>query len=98
MEENPIPIYVIEFLSEEWITWTVFSILVISIPLILARVLNRDQKKLISYIMGVIMIIDFISENVGYFISGTWDIEYNLPLHLCGICLLYTSPSPRDRG
>ncbi len=69
MEENPIPIYVIEFLSEEWITWTAFSILVISIPLILARVLNRDQKKLISYIMGVIMIIDFISENVGYYVN-----------------------------
>ena len=43
MEGNPIPIYVIEFLSEEWITWTAFSILVISMPLILARVLDRDQ-------------------------------------------------------
>ena len=88
MEENPIPTYVIEFLSEEWIIWTAFSILVISMPLILARVLNRDQKKLITYIMGVIMIIDFISENVSYFFNGTWDIEYNLPLQLCGISSL----------
>ena len=88
MEENPIPIYVIEFLSEEWITWTTFSILVISIPLIIARVLNKDQKKLITYIMGVIMIIDFISEHVSYFFNGTWDIEYNLNLQLCGISSL----------
>ncbi len=88
MEDYLIPVYVIEFLSEEWITWTVFSILVISIPLILARFLNKDQKKLTTYIMGVILIIDFISEHIGYYISGTWSVEYNLPLQLCGISSL----------
>jgi len=36
MQESPIPIYVVEFMSQEWITWSLFSLAFISIPLILA--------------------------------------------------------------
>jgi len=88
MEENPIPIYVIEFMTDEWKTWTLFSLLFISVPLILARFLNRRQKIQITYLIGAIMIIDFITENGGYIMSGTWDIQYNLPIQLCGISSL----------
>ena len=88
MEENPIPIYVIEFMTDEWKTWTLFSLLFISVPLILARFLNRRQKIQVTYLIGVIMIIDFITENGGYIISGTWDVQYNLPIQLCGISSL----------
>ena len=85
MEENPIPIYVIEFMTDEWKTWTLFSLLFISVPLILARFLNRRQKIQVTYLIGAIMIIDFITENGGYIMSGTWDVQYNLPIQLCGI-------------
>jgi hypothetical integral membrane protein (TIGR02206 family) len=88
MEDELIPIHVVELLSQEWITWTTFSVILISAPLIIAKYLNRDQKKLVTYIMAVILIIDFISEHIGYYISGTWSIEYNLPLQLCGISSL----------
>ena len=88
MEENPIPIYVIEFMTDEWKTWTLFSLLFISVPLILARFLNRRQKIKVTYLIGAIMIIDFITENGGYIISGTWDVQYNLPIQLCGISSL----------
>ena len=88
MQESPIPIYVVEFMSQEWITWSLFSIVFISIPLILARFLNKSQKRMISYIMGGLLIIDFFAENIGYIASGTWDIQYNLPIHLCGISSL----------
>ena len=88
MEENPIPIYVIEFMTDEWKTWTLFSLLFISVPLILARFLNRRQKIQVTYLIGAIMIIDFITENGGYIISGTWDVQYNLPIQLCGISSL----------
>ena len=30
MEENPIPIYVVEFMTDEWKTWTLFSLIFIS--------------------------------------------------------------------
>ena len=88
MEENPIPIYVIEFMTDEWKTWTLFSLLFISVPLILARFLNRRQKIQVTYLIGAIMILDFITENGGYIISGTWDVQYNLPIQLCGISSL----------
>ncbi len=88
MQESPIPIYVVEFMSQEWITWSLFSIVFISIPLILARFLNKSQKRMISYIMGGLLIIDFFAENIGYIASGTWDIQYNLPIQLCGISSL----------
>ena len=88
MEENPIPIYVIEFMTDEWKTWTLFSIIFISAPLILAKFLNRTQKIKVTYLIGVIMILDFITENGGYIMSGTWDVQYNLPIQLCGISSL----------
>ena len=89
MEENPIPIYVVEFMTDEWKTWTLFSLIFISVPLIVARFLNRKQKIQVTYLIGVIMILDFITENGGYIMSGTWDVQYNLPIQLCGISSLY---------
>ena len=88
MEENPIPIYVVEFMTDEWKTWTLFSLIFISVPLIVARFLNRTQKIQVTYLIGVIMILDFITENGGYIMSGTWDVQYNLPIQLCGISSL----------
>ena len=88
MEENPIPIYVIEFMTDEWKTWTLFSLIFISVPLILARFLNRTQKIKVTYLIGIIMILDFITENGGYIMSGTLDVQYNLPIQLCGISSL----------
>ena len=88
MEENPIPIYVVEFMTDEWKTWTLFSLIFISVPLIVARFLNRKQKIQVTYLIGVIMILDFITENGGYIMSGTWDVQYNLPIQLCGISSL----------
>lgn len=88
MEENPIPIYVVEFMTDEWKTWSLFSLVFISVPLILARFLNRRQKIQVTYLIGVIMILDFITENGGYIMSGTWDVQYNLPIQLCGISSL----------
>ena len=88
MEENPIPIYVIEFMTDEWKTWTLFSLIFISVPLIIARFLNRKQKIQVTYLIGIIMILDFITENGGYIMSGTWDVQYNLPIQLCGISSL----------
>ena len=55
---------------------------------------------------------DFTLKNTGVFVQDTWAINYNLSLmfgvrvdmpdfssqRLYNCCLLYTSPSPRDRG
>ena len=88
MKEELIPVYVIEFMSQEWITWTAISVVLISIPLIIAKYLNRDQKVLMTYIMSIILIIDTIAEHYAYYTAGNWSIEYNLPLQLCGMSTL----------
>ena len=60
MQENPIPIYIVEFMSQEWITWSLFSLVFIATPLLIARFLNKSQKKMVSYVMGGLLIMDFI--------------------------------------
>jgi len=60
MEDNPIPIYVIEFMSDEWKTWALFSLVFISVPLIIGKFLNRSQKIKVTYAIGGIMILDFL--------------------------------------
>ncbi len=69
MKEELIDVYIIEFLSQEWITWTSISLIFIAIPLIIAKFLNRDQK----------------AEHYSYIAGGNWSVEYNLPLQLCGM-------------
>ena len=88
MEDNPIPIYVIEFMSDEWKTWALFSLVFISVPLIVGKFLNRSQKIKVTYAIGGIMILDFIAEHLFPIMNGTWDLQYSIPLHLCGISSL----------
>ena len=57
MEETLIEIYVVPFMSQEWIAWTLFSIVFISTPLVLARFLNKSQKRMVTYIMGISSLI-----------------------------------------
>tara|TARA_B100001013_G_C24513074_1_gene403803 strand:- start:28 stop:732 length:705 start_codon:yes stop_codon:yes gene_type:complete len=85
MQEYPIPYYVVEFLSEEWIIWSTFSLIFIVTPLVFAKYLNSSQKKYLLYIMGVLLIIEYTGENLKNILNGFWSIQYNLPIHLCGM-------------
>ena len=85
MKEELIDVYIVEFMSQEWITWTSISLIFIAIPLIIANFLNRDQKVFMTYIMSIILVIDLIAEHYSYIVGGNWSIEYNLPLQLCGM-------------
>ena len=75
MLEYPIPIYIVEFMSQEWITWTLLSLIFIFSVLFLAQFLNKSQKKMISYLIGGILIIDFITKNAAYVSTGKWDVQ-----------------------
>ena len=67
--------YVIEFLSDEWITWTAFSIIFIATPLFFAKYLNASQKKYLLYIMSVLLIIEYTGENLKNILNGFWNIQ-----------------------
>ena len=81
MTEN----YVIEFMSNEWIRNTIFSILYIIFVLFIGKLLNYKDRIVLAKIIAVLLIITTITGHTRNIINGYWNISENLPLHLCGI-------------
>ena len=81
MTEN----YVIEFMSNEWIRNTIFSILYIIVVLFIGKLLNYKDRIFLAKIIAVLLIITTITGHTRNIINGYWNISDNLPLHLCGI-------------
>ena len=81
MTEN----YVIEFMSNEWIRNTIFSILYIIVVLFIGKLLNYRDRIVFAKIIAVLLIITTITGHTRNIINGYWNISENLPLHLCGI-------------
>ena len=63
MEENPIPIYVIEFMTDEWKTWTLFSLLFIF--LIIAMLLSISGLDFLTAISGAASAISNVGPGLG---------------------------------
>ena len=81
MTEN----YVIEFMSNEWIRNTIFSILYIIVILFIGKLLNYKDRIVLAKTIAVLLIITTITGHTRNIINGYWNISENLPLHLCGI-------------
>ncbi len=81
MTEN----YVIEFMSNEWIRNTIFSILYIIAVLFIGKLLNYKDRIVLAKIIAVLLITTTITGHTRNIINGYWNISENLPLHLCGI-------------
>ena len=81
MTEN----YVIEFMSNEWIRNTIFSILYIIVVLFIGKLLNYKDRIVLAKIIAVLLIITTITGHTRNIINGYWNISENLPLQLCGI-------------
>ena len=81
MPEN----YVIEFLSNEWIRNTSFTVLTILLYLLFGKFLKTNDKLKFAKIISIILIITTITGHSRNIINGYWNISDNLPLQLCGI-------------
>ena len=81
MTEN----YAIEFISNEWIRNTIFSILYIIGVLFIGKLLNYKDRIILAKTIAVLLIITTITGHTRNIINGYWNISENLPLHLCGI-------------
>ncbi len=81
MPEN----YVIEFLSNEWIRNTSFTVLIILLYLLFGKFLKTNDKLKFAKIISIILIITTITGHSRNIINGYWNISENLPLQLCGI-------------
>ena len=86
----------------------IMALCCVLVPLISNKFLsNTHQKSVAIFLVVSIIGIEIIDDIYRIFDSSVgWDIKTDLPLHMCGFsvfatswaCLLYTSPSPRDRG
>lgn len=88
------PIYIIEFMSEEWIRNNVVALISILAVLTSARFFSKQQNRYVTYIMGMILIFSSVFSPLRVYLLGDWNIATDLPLHLCGISGLICAVIP----
>ena len=80
--------HAIEFLSTEWIITALSSIAFILFILYMGKISNEKNKiKFIKFI-ALIMIFFTVANHVIHLINGTWTLDKQIPVHLCGISAL----------
>lgn len=80
--------HLIQPLSSTWWIGLLSSIVVISFLLIFYKKKEVDKKVQFIKVLGFSFIIAFlISNSIGIY-NGTWNIQDNLPLHLCRISFI----------
>ena len=82
METN---VYVIEFLSSEWITSSILTMLGIVLYLMIGKQLSEKNKFYFGVLISVVLITTTITGHSRNIINGYWNISDNLPLHLCSV-------------
>jgi len=88
------PIYIIEFMSDEWIRNNILALISILATLTTARFLTKKQNRYVTYVMGVVLIFSSILSPLRVYLMGDWNIATDLPLHLCGISGLICAIMP----
>jgi len=79
------PIYIIEFMSDEWVRNNTIALFLILVVLTIARFLTQKQNTYVTYLMGIILICSSILSPLRVYLLGEWNVATDLPLHLCGI-------------
>lgn len=78
-------VYVIEFLSSEWITSSILTMLGIVLYLMIGKQLSEKNKFYFGVLISVVLITTTITGHSRNIINGYWNISDNLPLHLCSV-------------
>ncbi len=78
-------VYVIEFLSNEWIKNSVLTVLSIVTYLFIGKQLSGKNQLYFGMLISVFLIITTITGHSRNISNGYWNISDNLPLHLCSI-------------
>ena len=80
--------YAIEILSSEWITTSLSSIAFILFILYIGKISSEKNRIKFIKIIALIMILFTVTNHVTQLINGTWTLDKQLPVHLCGISAL----------
>ena len=76
---------IMESFTPEW--WTCITAVIGIIALLLLLPQYVDWAKHTNYpkCLGLLLLLNMVIENIYSYSLGSWSIENNLPLHLCGI-------------
>ena len=84
--------YLIDAFTYEWykvnflsLIGTIAFFLLIYIFFSNKKNVDSKFKKMISVFLGILLSIRFLASHIISFSVGSWDINYSLPFHLCGI-------------
>jgi len=80
--------YAIEILSSEWITTSLSSIAFILFILYIGKISSENNRIKFIKIIALIMIFLTIANHTIHLINGTWTLDKQIPIHLCGISAL----------
>ena len=91
------PPYIIDLISYEGIRNLLITSSVILMFLIIGRYINNSQKYLLAKTVSLITIFFTITNHVIDLNNGNWEIQEDLPLHLCSVsnlivCLILFIP------
>ena len=79
------PPYIIDLISYEGIRNLLITSSVILMFLIIGRYINNSQKYLLAKTVSLITIFFTITNHVIDLNNGNWEIQEDLPLHLCSV-------------
>ena len=91
------PPYIIDLISFEGIRNLLVTTLFILVFLILGRFINNNQKYLLVKTVSLVTIFFTITNHVIDLNNGNWEIQEDLPLHLCSVsnlivCFIFFIP------
>jgi len=79
------PIIIIDFFSSEWIRNMIITLLIILIYFFIANKIKQDQLSIFLKISSLSVLLMTLANHIILFVSDSWTIVENLPLHLCSI-------------
>ena len=79
------PPAIIETFSPLWWQTTLIVFVAIALIVWLPKFIKPLQHKMYHWAIGIIILLNTILENAYNYINGYWNLQQNLPFHLCSI-------------
>ena len=76
---------VMQSFTPEWWTCITSVLGIITLLLLLPKYVDWAKHENYPRFLGLLLLLNMVSENVYSVWLGSWSVENNLPLHLCGI-------------
>ena len=86
--------YTIDLFTREWTINNLLSLGVVWMLWSIAKRLNHSQLARMLMGMSVALFVGFVYQNAYFIAHGSWNLQENLPFHLCGLSSLICMAFP----